>query len=363
MNKEVISDKQGISLMSLFILGTSIISASGSKINQDMWISIILSLLATFPLAMIFARLHYIFPGKTLFDICELCFGRFIGKIITALYILFIFNNGASITLNLNNFITIVSLSKTPSIVPLTCILILCSWAVKEGMEVVGRWSSLFVIISIIFIIFTVVCLIPQIKINNLLPILNNGMKPVLTGALISFAFPFTQIVVFTVVFSNFETKKSPFKIYFKSLLIGGFFILLISSLNTMVLGIDTASRVYYPSHESALRVSIVGLIQRVEIVISTAFVIGAVLKGIIYLLAICKAISNLFDCEDYRFIVIPVALLMISFSSYTYNSVMDHFEKILELWIVYYALLFHVIAPVIIWILAEIKYRSLISN
>ncbi|MCM1988611.1 GerAB/ArcD/ProY family transporter [Oceanirhabdus seepicola] len=363
MKKEVISDKQGISLMILFIIGTSIIYASGIKAKQDMWIAIILSLLTAFPLAMMCARLHYIFPGKTLFDICELCFGRFIGKLITALYIWFIFHTGVSVILNLNIFITTVSLFNTPRIVPLTCIIMLCAWVAKEGIEVLGRWSSLFAIIFITFIISTALFLTPQMKINNILPVLNNGMKPVLNGAFGTYCFPFTQIVVFLAAFSNFESKKSPFKIYFKSLLIGGIFILLLSLMNILILGIDTASRVYYPSYESALRVDIGELLQRVEIIISAGFVIGAFVKGSIYLLATCKGISKLFNCRDYRFIVIPVALLMISFSTYSYNSIMDYFYWILEEWTLYYALPFQMIVPVIIWIFAEIKSKRLLSN
>ncbi len=363
MNKEVISDKQGTSLMILFIIGTSIIYASGIKAKQDMWIAIILSLLAALPLAIMCARLHYLFPGKQLFDICELCFGRFIGKVITALYIWFIFHTGVSVILNLNIFITTVSLLNTPRIIPLTCILILCAWVVKEGIEVLGRWSSLFVVVSIVFVFTTILLLIPQMSVKNILPILNNGIAPVLKGALGTYAFPFTQIVLFTIAFSNFESKKSPYKIYIKSLLIGGIFILLISLTNIFVLGIDAASRVYYPSYSSSLRVDIGELIQRVEIIISGGFVIGAFAKGSVYLLSACKAIACLFDCKDYRFIVIPVALLMISFSSYTYSNIMEYFYWILELWTVYYALPFQIITPIIIWIFAEIKSRKLINN
>jgi len=363
MKKEVISDKQGISLMILFIIGTSIIYASGIKAKQDMWLAIILSLLAALPLAIILARLHYIFPGKNLFGICELCFGRFIGKVITALYIWFIFHTGVSVIMNLNIFITTVSLTNTPKIIPLICICMLCCWISKEGIEVLGRWSSFFVLVSIAFVLTTLLFLIPQMNINNILPILNNGIKPVLEGSFGTYAFPFTQIVVFTIAFSGFETKKSPYKIYIKSLLIGGIFILLISFMNILVLGIDTTSRVYYPSHESALRVDIGELLQRVEIIISGGFVIGAFAKGSVYLISACKGIASLFNCKDFRFIVIPMALLMISFSSYTYNSVMDYFSWILELWTVFYALPFQMIMPVIIWIFAEIKSRQLISN
>lgn len=355
MNREVISDKQGIALMILFIIGTAIITVSATQAKRDMWIAIILSLLVALFIALVFVRIHYTFPGKNLFDICEICFGKFIGKGIVILFTWFIFHTGVLVLMNLNLFINTVSLSDTPQIVTMISITLLCSWIVKKGIEVMGRWAKFFLIIFIGLIVITIVLLIPTMNINNIKPVLNEGIKPILIGAFGTFGFPFTQIMVFTMAFFGFQTKKSPYKIYIKGLLIGGIAILLISLTNLLVLGKNYTFTVYYPSHTSAARIVVGKIMERVEIIISTGFVLGAFIKGSIYLLAASKGITKIFGCSDYRFIVIPISLLMINLSHFLHDSLMDYFYFVLRIWI-YYALPFQVLLPIIIWIIAEIK-------
>lgn len=61
MNKEVISDKQGIPLIIMFIVGSSSIFIMGLEAKQDLWIAIILSFLMALPTTLICARLYSIF--------------------------------------------------------------------------------------------------------------------------------------------------------------------------------------------------------------------------------------------------------------------------------------------------------------
>ncbi len=358
MNKETISDEQGIAIMILFIIGTSIIYASGINAKKDIWMAIILSLLLALPLALMYARILYIFAQKDFFHICEICFGRAIGKGITIIYVWFFFHTGVLVLMNLNLFLDTVSLVDTPKIVTMICIVILCAYIVKAGVEVLGRWSNFFKSIFIGLIIGTIIFLFPEMNNNNIRPLLYEGVKPVLSGAFGTFAFPFTQIAVFTIVFANLKTKNSSYRIFTRGLLIGGILILAISLMNLLVLGVDYASSVYYPSHKSATRIEIGMVLHRIEIVITAGFIIGAFVKGSIYLLATCKGIARVLRCNDYRFIVVPVSLLMINLSYFAHDSLMDYFEWILEIW-TYYAMPFQVFFPIIIWIISEIKKKD----
>ncbi|WP_432666327.1 endospore germination permease [Wukongibacter baidiensis] len=358
MNKETISDEQGIALMILFIIGTSIIYASGINAKKDIWIAIILSLLIAFPIALMYARILYIFVDKDLFKICEICFGKIIGKGIIIVYTWFFFHTGVLVLMNLNLFLGTVSLVDTPKIITMICIVILCTWIVKEGVEVLGRWSNFFKRAFIALIIGTIVFLIPEMDINNIRPVFYEGIEPVIDGAFGTFAFPFTQIVVFAIVLKNFKTKRSPYRIYIRGLLIGGILILAISLMNLLVLGIDHAASVYYPSHKSATRIEIGTVIHRIEILITAGFIIGAFVKGSIYLLAACKGVTKVVGCRDYRYIVIPISLLMINLSYFINEGLIDYFEGILEVW-TYYAMPFQVFLPIIIWIISEIKKKK----
>ncbi|WFD10173.1 GerAB/ArcD/ProY family transporter [Tepidibacter hydrothermalis] len=361
MNKEIISDKQGIALIILFIVGTSSIQASGLDAKQDLWITVILSIFMALPVVILFGRLHVIFPQKDLFDIIEICFGKFIGKIIIMLFTFFCFETGSEVLRNFGQFVNIVTLHDTPLVIPDTIMIILCIWAVKEGIELTGRWSEFFILIVIGFLFVSVLLLIPDINMNNISPTLYNGAKPVMQGAFIVFLFPFTQILPFTMAFSTFKRKTSPYKVYTVGLIIGGILIFVISVTNILVLGINQASIVYHPSYFTTGRIDIGNFVQRVEVIITTIFSLGAFIKISIYLLGACKGVVKIFGYVDYRFIVMPIALSMLNLSCFIVDNIMEFWEWTDEVW-KYYGLFFQVILPIIIWITCEIK-KNRVSN
>ncbi|SHJ49254.1 GerAB/ArcD/ProY family transporter [Tepidibacter formicigenes] len=362
MNEEILSDKQGLSIMIMFIIGTASIMARGLDAKQDLWIAIILAMIAHIPIALVCSYLLSTFPGKNIFDIIELCFGNIIGKVVLILYTLFIFHTGVLVYMNFTNFVNTVALWNTPKIIVMIIIVILSSYIVKEGIEVIGRWAEVFLIILIGFILISRLLLIKDMNIDNLYPFLNNGIKPIIKGTYSVFAFPFTQTAVFTAAFSRFKTKKSYYNVYLKSLLIGGLVIFIISVTNILVLGVNRAVSVYYASYDSTSRIDVGSLLQRLEVIIAVVFSFGAFIKGSIYLLASCKGISRIFDINDYKFIVIPISLLMINLSYFLHDGVKDYFEWILNVW-QYYAFPFQVILPIIVFITVEIRYKNLIKN
>ena len=64
MNKEIITNKQGISIIVLFILGSSIVLSPGGGAKQDAWIAIIIALLIALPSVFVYSRLLSIYPEK-----------------------------------------------------------------------------------------------------------------------------------------------------------------------------------------------------------------------------------------------------------------------------------------------------------
>ncbi|WFD11088.1 GerAB/ArcD/ProY family transporter [Tepidibacter hydrothermalis] len=358
MNKEVISDKQGISIVILFIIGSTSIFVMGLEAKQDVWLAFILAILMVLPMLIIYSRLHYIFPHKDLFDILEICFGKFIGKIMILLYTWFVFFFASDILVNYGQFIRIVNLQNTPQIIPIISLCILCAWGIKEGIEILGKWAEFFVLIPIISFFIMIILLIPDMNIDNITPILGEGFKPVLKGAFSAFTFPLVQIVVFTMGFFSFKTKKSPYKIYIIGLLIGGIFVSILSITNILVIGVNTATNVYYPTHATASKVELGNLFQGAEVIVFLTFILGGFIKISILLLCICKGITKVFGYKDYRFIITPISLLVINLSYFQYDSILYYYEFNTDIW-PYYHFPFQVIFPIIIWITAEIKKKD----
>lgn len=362
LNKETISDKHGISLVILFLSGTSSILEYGLQAKNDVWLAIMLSTLLGLVMAISFSYLHSLFPGKDFYDIVRTYLGKLTGNIIIALYIWYIYHSASIVVRNAGQFINIVILNETPLIIILVSIVILCIWSVKKGIELIGGMADFFILPFTFFIIITILLLITSMDINNLRPFLYNGIKPVTRAAFLTFSFPFGEIVTFSMVFSSFKNKKSPYKVYIIGTLIGGAIIMATSLMGILVLGSDTALSFYYPSYIAISRINIGGFLQRLEIIAAVIFMLGAFVKISIYLLACCRGISTLFNCPDYRFIATPVGLLIINLSYFIYGSIMEFLEWDLEIW-PYYSLLFQAILPIIILASAIIRKKLSSSN
>jgi len=358
LNKEKISDGQGMKLVILFIFGSTLVMGTGGEAGRSAWISIGLGIIATVPLVLIYSRILSLFPGQDLFQILELNFGKLIGKFISLFFIWFAFHLGALVLINFGEFIITVALPETPRIVPMIIFALLCIWGAKAGIEVIAKCSEYFIIFVMALIILFSFLVMPNMDTDNLLPILGEGFGKILPGILSAITFPFAETVVFMMVFSALQHKKSSYKAYIPALLLSGAVVLFISLRNIMVIGPATIKAVYFPSYSAISRVNIGNFLQRMEIAVTIVFLLSGFIKISVCMMAASKGLSRILGFDDYRILVMPVGLLMVNLSHNLYGSIMEMFEWAFKVW-PYYALPFQVFLPILIWIFIEIKQRA----
>ena len=358
MDKDIITSKQIISMMITLIAGSTLLISGASEAKQDTWISILLGMVMVLPMILVYVRIVKLYPNKNLFDIIEEVLGKIIGKIINLLFVWYFFYLGALVIRNITEFIQIVSFPETPQFFVAFFIGVLIIYTVRCGVEVLGRLIEFVLPFIILTVFITVFLSIPKMDIKDLKPVLYNGWKPILKSAFILFSSLFTDTVVFIALFGFLDQKKSsPNKIYFSGLFIGTALMLLVIFRNILNLGIPNISHLYYPSYAAVSVISLGEFLQRIEVFISlTLFIIGYV-KLSICSFATSIGIAKLFNLDDYREIVAPLTLLMLYLSFILYDNAMEMFEFVN--YNAYYKLLFQVVLPLIIWIVAEIKTQS----
>ncbi|WP_298839249.1 GerAB/ArcD/ProY family transporter [Clostridium sp.] len=358
MKNEIISERQGIILITLFLIGSTFLIGSGDVAKQDAWIAVIIAISCSIVLLLMFSRILSLYPGKDLFDILQIVMGKFAGKIISILMIWYAFHLGALVLRNLSEFTNILIFADTPVVIPMCFLTMLIIWCLKAGIEILGRWSEFFIWIAISITLTIAILSIPDIDITKLKPLLNNNLVPILKGSFSSFSFPFGETVVFTMVFSNISKIKSYKKTFIIGLLMGGGIILLATFRNILVLGSEAISRIYFPTSMVVSLIHLGSMLQRLEILVVMAFLICVFVKVSLCTFAVCNGISKVFGFDDYKFISTPISLLMLSFSFIIYNSTME-----MSFWAFnvypYYSFIFEVIIPLVIYILAEIKNRN----
>ncbi|MFZ5969352.1 MAG: GerAB/ArcD/ProY family transporter [Bacillota bacterium] len=362
MNKENISTKQSISLIVMFIIGTSSIIVTGLEAKKDLWLATILAILMAMIMTFIYCGIHRRFPNKDLYDVLEICFGKIIGKGIGLLYVWFSLHLASLIIRDFSEFYIVTVGYETHMIIILAFVSVLCIWGVKQGLEVLGRFSQAFVVLSIIMIYIAVLLLIPQMNLMNIRPFLAEGIKPVLKGTFSAFGFPFGEVVIFLMVFSHFKQKNGCYKIYIQGLIISGAVILTTALTDVLILGVNTAASIYFPTYAAVSRMDIGHFLQRLEITVSFVYLIGGVVKATVCLLAASKGVAKVLKFKEYRFIVTPMGLIMLNLSYLMYESIMEFLEWSMTIW-PYYAFVFQVIIPVIVFITAIAKSSKVLNK
>lgn len=362
MNREVISDNQGVCLIILFIVAETFVLTRAMEAKQDFWLAIIFAMLISIPFMLIFYRIHSLDTNKDILDINEYIFGRILGKILNFLLVYYVATNMMSVMYVFNDFIITASLRNTPKEITYISLTILSIWVAKGGIEVMGRWTEYILPIIIIVLFIGSILLIPQMEINNMKPILSAGIKPIIEGGILTFLFPLSETIAFTMIFSGLKSKKSYKKIYLKGLIYGGLFIILLVLTEVLVLGVKDTLIFYFPGYRTFSRLNPRGVMQRLEIISAATFILGGFIKISVLLLAVSRGTAKIFGFHDYRFIVTPVALIIANISYIFYDNTIHMFEWISDFW-GYFAFPFEFCIPIIIWIMVEIKNRRLSKN
>ncbi len=358
MNEDRLSDRQGIRIIISFIFGSTLIIGSGGAAESDAWLAIIIAILAAIPILMMYSRILSHFPEKGFFEILEETFGKNAGKLIALPFIWFAFHLGALVLRNFGEFIITVALPETPEIVPMLIYVFICIFAIKDGLTTVANCSSFFTYISIFVLVLFGFLSIPNMRPENFEPVAFEGIKPIIEGAFSSITFPFLETIVFLMIFKPINSNKSVRKVFISGLLIGGIFVLFTTSRNIMVLGSEAIGTVYFPSYAAVTRINIGDFLQRLEIAVSIVFLVSGFVKISVCLLAASKGLSRILGFASYKSIVIPVGLLMTTLAVVVYDNIMDMFEWAFYIW-PYYAIVFQVILPFLIFIAVEIKARK----
>lgn len=359
MNREVISDKQGISLLVMIIIGSTMVMSSILDVGKDFWLALVLTIVFSLPMVIIYARITSLFFRKDCFDIIEIIFGKYIGNLINLLYIWYSLHLGSIVLREFSEFIVTVNYPETPLVIPMIVLGILCIYVVKSGIEVMGRIAELILLILIISLLSTVLMLTPNMDFNVIHPLFNVNISSVLKGGFQNFAFPFGEIILFSFIASSFKRKKSSYKAYITTLLVGGLILLILGFGDILVLGEDIVKGSYFPSYTSVSLINIGDFIQRGEITVGILIMLSGFIKISIFLLVASKGFMKVFKFKDYRFIVVPIGLLMIELATLNFESIIETETWLSEVWR-YYSFPFQVVLPILIWIGAEIRKKHL---
>ncbi|MBW7573836.1 GerAB/ArcD/ProY family transporter [Caproiciproducens faecalis] len=354
MEKEYFTLRQIVCMIILFICGSSVVLGGSSEAGQDSWICLIMSQIFAIPMVMIYARIVQIYPEKNIFQVLEILFGKFAGKILTALFTWYSLHLAALVLRNFSEFIAITSIPETPQLALMIVMGLVCVHMAKSGIEVFVKWSLVNLAALLLLMFLTIFLLFNRIDVTNFLPIMEHDTKTLFAGSYSLFAFPFAETVLFLGITDHIRKEDKPLKVFLLGEGLGALIVLVVMLRNISVLGAAMLKTENFPSYSAARIINVSEFLARVEGVISTNFILGGITKISLCLITACKGTASLFNIKDYKTIVMPVALCSIALSLIIFSNTMQMFN-FLNVYKIY-AIPFQILIPALIWVWSEFK-------
>lgn len=357
--KETLSGRQVTMLIMMYIIGSSVLFVAGIDAKRDIWIAMIIAIAVGGLLSLIYSRLCSILPGKDFYGVMEFFFGKVVGKILLAFLVWFAFDLCVFVLIDFGIFISSVGLETTPINMVALVIMMTCALAVYKGIEVIARWNQITAIFVVAFIAIVVVIAYPKLDVHHLLPTLYHGWEPVIKGARGIISFPIAETVAFLLVLPAFKKGVNSYKAFYVGITLGGIVLLVTSVVEILVMDIHYAEMSLFPFYEAVSALRAGNVFSRLEIIAATVFTLTVFLKLSVLLLASSKGLTRILGFNDYRFVIIPISLLIGTVAAFSFHSIPVFHTWIFEEWPVYSAL-FELIIPIGLWVFIEIKYRIL---
>ncbi|MET3576147.1 endospore germination permease [Bhargavaea ullalensis] len=318
-------------LVFFFTTGTSILAVPAvlaEKSGQDAWLAAVAGTLAGMVIIALYGVLARCYPGMSLFEAMEWVLGRWIGKVMVAVFIVVMMNYASSLLYYLGAFLQTEMLPNTP--MPALNLLMLAAvlLGLFLGLETIARASEIFIVMYFLFLFLLFILLLPEIKVENIRPVFEHG-----AGTIARASFPLIEVfalntVTMLVIYSvSTNSEKGAGRSMLVGSAISAAVIILLTLLCVTVLGGDNTAKQQYPGYELAKRIDIGNFIQRIESTMAFLWLITLFFKTSIYLYAATLGTSRLFGTGNYRTFILPLGTMAFLLSLTLFPSIIEFKE------------------------------------
>ncbi|MFC6601558.1 GerAB/ArcD/ProY family transporter [Ectobacillus funiculus] len=154
-------------------------------------------------LFLVYDYLYHQYEGLPLTQYVRSILGKYLGSLLALLYIFYFFYLSARVLRDFGDLLLTSTLEATPMLVINSLLMLVIGGAVYYGLEVVGRTGEIILpFMTFLALITGIAILFSHIfHIENLLPVLEGGWKPVMKATFpLTVTFPFGEIIVFSMI-------------------------------------------------------------------------------------------------------------------------------------------------------------------
>ncbi len=354
LEKGKISPRQAMWLIISFLLGSAIIlipSAVAAEARQDAWLAIMLATAAGLFIIAVYTSLALRFPGKNYIQLCEIILGKYPGSLAGLAFIWLALHLGSLVVRNFGDFLNATILQHTPMAAVNAIVSLLAVMTVKKGLEVMARVNDLLLPLLLAFILFLTVVVLSDADVQKLLPVLENGIRPVIRGALPAIGFPFAETALFTMIIPCLHRPGEARRSLLLGGLAGGALLLVIVLQTLLVMGPASSAKNWYPTLEAVF-------LERAEVIIIINWIFFGFMKITVCLYAFALGLAQWAGLKEYRPLALPAGVIMAALSMYVYDSYVEEAAFAAKIWFPY-AMPVTLIIPLAMLIIARAREKD----
>lgn len=351
-----------VPLIMLSILEYEVFTFSKATVaaaKQDAWLSILIGALIGSFFVFLFIKLAARFPNMNYFHYLPIVWGKPFGFLISSLYLFFWIAYLSSIfyeTLSANRMLF---LPRTPDLIPLALFALSLIWLVSYGLVPLIRFLQLilpFVVIPLLLLtlLFTI-----DIKISRFIPVLDNGLMPVLKGSFYFLgAYQGPEVLLFAApFFLKIREGVKPALLGFNAIVFFGWSNT-VAAIGT--LGVDTITEATLPGINVVNLVEFPGFpVERFGLLLTLPWLTGIYSTLAIYLYLLCSSTFQLFKISHKKLMTFLITSIPVVLAYFLPN---EAWHEHLRLYLTIITVPMVYILPVLTLLLAIIRKKGQIT-
>ncbi len=336
----------------LFNFAQTVVNIAGNAA----WISIILGTIFVSINTYILSKLALRFPDENFFEYCQRIWGKTLTRIIAVGYFLYWFSFISLLLESFSKANQTLFLHETPLIVPLILLILGAIWLVAYGMAPIIRFFQLMLLFVILPLLLLIILSIREIRWDSYLPILGNGIIPILKGALFyGGVFQGLEIILFITPFLN--GRKKLIKMSLIGVNITSLMSLILATISIGILGVQGIKESIWPGMDTVGIIQLPGfLIERYELFLTMPWLIGIFTTICIFLYLLAYGIVQVFGCQFRKGIIFAVGVLAVAATYFCPNLA---WLMKMRIGITYVTFVFGLFIPLLTLLVAVVKKQK----
>lgn len=325
---------------------------------QDGWISVLVpATLFGGAVVVVCAALGLRFPERTVIEYSTDILGRYPGKFIGLGYVFFFLHINAVIIREFGDFIVTSFMPETPLLVFNGVIVLLAAYAVRSGLEVIARANQFVFPLAVLSLFIILGLVVGDMRPENLRPVLERGMGPVLKGSLAPSSWR-GEVVVLLMFLPYLNKPREVLMAGLQAVVFIGVLLAMATAAMVAVFGPEISANFTFPTLELARYVSVARFIERVEAIVMILWVAGVFIKVSLFYHTGTLATAQWLGLKDYRPLVLPLGVVQLVWSITLFENSRE-LVTFLAKPFPPYAWVFELVIPLTLLVIAAVRKKG----